>query len=57
MNKRYLSRIDQTGAILLPEDLQKLVHAGKLDVYTENSQLVLKNPKPDYVFTWMPEQK
>jgi hypothetical protein len=36
MNKRYLSRVDKTGAILLLEDLQKLVHAGKLEVHTEN---------------------
>ncbi|MED0678655.1 MULTISPECIES: hypothetical protein [Aneurinibacillus] len=45
------------GNIPLPEDLQKLIDTGKREVHTENGQLVLKNSKPDYVFTWMPEQK
>ncbi|MED0674254.1 hypothetical protein [Aneurinibacillus thermoaerophilus] len=39
MNKRYFSRVDKTGAILLLEDLQKLVHAGKREYIQKTASL------------------
>jgi hypothetical protein len=55
--KVYISKVDENGAILLPDELTKNIHSGLLNVRVKEGKLLAKEPEPDYHFTWMPDRK
>ncbi|MED0680614.1 hypothetical protein P4S83_17310 [Aneurinibacillus thermoaerophilus] len=55
--KIYISKVDEKGGILLPDELAKSIHSGLLNVRVEEGKLLAKEPAPDYTLTWIPEKK
>ncbi|MED0677708.1 MULTISPECIES: hypothetical protein [Aneurinibacillus] len=53
----HISKVDEKGGILLPDELAKSIHSGLLNVRVEEGKLLAKEPAPDYTLTWIPEKK
>lgn len=53
--KMYISKVDEEGRILIPDELTKSIHSGLVDIEVKDGKLLIKETDPNYEFTWTPK--
>jgi bifunctional DNA-binding transcriptional regulator/antitoxin component of YhaV-PrlF toxin-antitoxin module len=55
--KMYISKVDENGRVILPDELRKNIHSGLVDIEVREGKLLMKESEPDYILTWTPDRK